>query len=173
MSTAPDTLVVTGPVNQQVSVDSLYITPQGGSQGLLSNFINGGTVVQTIPVGSILQSPTLAGIMLDSVTNNITASTTHSIAGAVALAASVNVISTVANASDAVKLPVATGGIGQAVTVFNNGASACAVYPGESGTVIDSHSAGAAATLTNGHSACFFQNTASTWVSQGSTAAAA
>lgn len=108
------------------------------------------------------------------VNNGITASTTQSLAGAVQLNAGLNNITVCATAGNAVKVPsVNTLNFGQVCTVFNNGASAAAVYPFETATAIDTHGTGASATLGVGHSANFFQNTASTWISQGSTAGAA
>ena len=41
MTAAPDTLVVTGPNNQQVSVDSLLITQTGGTQVALADALTG------------------------------------------------------------------------------------------------------------------------------------
>jgi hypothetical protein len=80
-------------------------------------------------------------------TSGITASTTHTIAGGTPLTSEVNVISTCANAGDAVTLPALT--VGQTVDIFNNGAAAAAVYPATSSYTIDGGSAGASVTLTN------------------------
>jgi hypothetical protein len=163
MPTNPDDLIVSGPAFQQKPITSLEITPPGGTQTTLGNVINGGTVAQTVPTGS-----TLSGLQLFSVATAITASTTQTLAGATPLTAAINIIGTVATAGNAVKLaPVNVNG-GQVQTVMNNGASACAIFPFETATAIDSAGTAASVTLTNGHSANFFQNTASTWVSQGS-----
>jgi hypothetical protein len=165
MAQAPDDIIVTGPAFAQEPADNLLITPPGGTQGKLANFVNGGTIAQT------LLSPLLGGIPQEAVTSGITASTTQTLAGAVPLTTAVNVISTVATANNAVKLaPVSLNtGYCQVQIVINNGASAASIFPYETATAIDSHSTAAAATLTNGHSAFFFQNTPSTWVSIGST----
>jgi hypothetical protein len=116
-----------------------------------------------------------AGIPSDSITNAITASTTQTLAGAVPLTTAINNITVCATAGNAVKLPPVEINTGycQVCTVFNNGASAASIFPYETSTAIDSHGTAAAATLTNGHSANFIQNTGSSWISQGSTAAAA
>jgi hypothetical protein len=164
----PDTLLVTGQVFQQASIGTSLITPPGGTQTTLANLVNGGTVAQTIAAGSTIPSPVVTGLSSVSVTNGITASTTQTLAGAVPLTSAFNVISTVATAANAVKLAPVSVNIGQVQTVMNNGASACAIYPFETATAIDGGSTAASVTLTNGHSANFFQNTASTWVSQGS-----
>lgn len=47
MTAAPDTLLVTGPVNQQVSAADILVTPTGGAQNNLADLVNGGTVGQT------------------------------------------------------------------------------------------------------------------------------
>jgi hypothetical protein len=153
-----------------IAASNLQVTPTGGTTTNLGSVLNGGTIAQSIPAGSTIGAgTTLLGSYLESVTNAITASTTQTLAGAVALTAANNVISTVATAGNAVKLPLAgVANIGQVILVMNNGASACAVFPGETSTAIDSGSTAASVTLTNGHSANFVQNTASTWVSQGS-----
>jgi hypothetical protein len=168
MANAPDSQIVSAPVFQQVSVDALLITPAGGSQTTLANVVNGGTLAQTLAAGSSLTSPVIGGIQSQSVTNGITASTTQTLAGAVPLTSAINVISTVATAANAVKLAPVSVNIGQVQMVMNNGASACAIFPFETATAIDAAGTAASVTLTNGRSANFFQNTASTWVSQGS-----
>jgi hypothetical protein len=60
-------------------------------------------------------------------TTGITASTTQTLAGATQLYADVNVISTCANASDAVKLPDLLPG--QTCVVRNTGAAVLAIWP--------------------------------------------
>jgi len=169
MANAPDTLVLTGPVYQQTALDGLLVTPTGGTQGSLANLINGGTVAQTIAAGSLF-----SGIQLESIANALTASTTQTLAGALPLTASLNVVSTVGTAGDAVKLPpvAINSGYAQVVAIVNNGASALSIFPYESATAIDTHSAAAAGTLTTLHRAFFLQNTASTWVSIASVSAA-
>lgn len=164
----PDTLVETGPVFQQVPIGQMLVTPAGGTQTTLANVINGGTLAQTLAAGSSFSSPVVTGLMSWSVTNGITASTTQTLAGAVPLTAGINIISTVATAANAVKLAPVSVNIGQIQVVMNNGASACAIFPFETATAIDSAGTASSVTLTNGHSANFFQNTGSTWVSQGS-----
>lgn len=153
---APDTILLNA-LFGQVSVDALLITPPGGTQGTLQNFINGGT-----------------GLPSESVTNGITASTTQTLAGALALTSALSVVSTVGTAGDAVKLPpvAINTGFAQFATIINNGASALSIFPNESATAIDSHATAAAATLTAAHRAFFFQNSASTWVSIASVSAA-
>lgn len=174
MATAPDTLVVTGPNFQQIAADAFLITPTGGAQGKLADFVNGGTVAQTIAAGSTLPSPLISGIPSESIANAITASTTQTLAGAVPLTAAFNVVSVVGTANDAVKLPPVTlnAGFAQVVAVVNNGASALAIFATESATAIDTHATATAATLTTLHRAFFIQNTASTWVSIASVSAA-
>lgn len=174
MANANDTLVETGPVFQQVSIGNMLVTPPGGTQTQLQNLINGGTLAQTIAPGSTIQSALAAGIPQDSVTNGITASTTQTLAGALALTTLINVVSTVGTAGDAVKLPPVKLNVGfaQECWVINNGASALSIFPNETATAIDTHATAAAGTLTTLHRATFFQNSASTWVSFASVSAA-
>jgi hypothetical protein len=174
MANAPDTLVETGPVFQQLPIGQMLVTPSGGTQAQLQNLVNGGTLAQTIAAGSTIPSPLITGVASKSVTNGITASVTQTLAGALALTKAVNVVSTVGTAGDAVKLPpVAINvGLAQECWVINNGASALSIFPNETATAIDSHATAAAGTLTAAHRAVFFQNTASTWVSVASVSAA-
>lgn len=170
MANAPDSLVVTGPNYQQTPADLLLVTSTGGAQVTLAQALSqsGQTSTNQILNTPTLASPVVTGLSSQSVTNGITASTTQTLAGAVALTSAVNVISTVATAGNAVKLAPVSVNIGQVQTVMNNGASAAAIFPFETATAIDAAGTAASVTLTNGRSANFFQNTASTWVSQGS-----
>lgn len=67
--------------------------------------------------------------------DNLTASTTHTIAGALALPANFNRITTVANSGDAVKLPL--GFPGMSVEVVNAGANPLQVYGGQSSDLVN------------------------------------
>lgn len=171
---AADSVVFNSQLGPQL-IGNLLVTPPGGSQATLGSLLNGGTLAQTLPAGSIvgagstIQAPVITGLASESIQNAITASTTQSLAGAVPLTAATCIISVCATAGNAVKLAPVSVNLGQVQTVFNNGASAAAIFPFETSTAIDSGSTAASVTLTNGHSASFFQNTASTWVSQGST----
>jgi hypothetical protein len=149
----PDTVLYNNGL-ASIPAAQIQVTPAGGASGSISSFLNGGTA---LPSGTV--------------SNAITCSTTQTLAGALALTAAVNVISTVGTAGDAVKLAPALN-VGQVQVVINNGASACSIFPFETATAIDSHSTAAAATLTNAHRALFYQNTASTWVSFASVSAA-
>ena len=181
---ADDTLVLTGPNFQQLKTDALLITPKGGSQTTLDSVINGGTVAQTITAGSTIgagstittptiSGPTITGVAIESITNAITASTTQTLAGALALTTKWNVVSTVGTALDAVKLPAAgVANVGQVIWAINNGASSLAVWANETASAIDTHATNAPGTLTTLHRAAFLQNTASTWVSVASVSAA-
>jgi hypothetical protein len=89
-------------------------------------------------------SPGLGG---DSVSNGLTASTTQTLVGGLALTSSINRFTTVANANDAATL--AALAVGQHQDVYNAGAHPMSVFPGASGATIDGGSAGAKVTLTN------------------------
>lgn len=75
----------------------------------------------------------------------IVASTTHTLAGATSLTSMINVISTVANVGDALRLPTLMPG--QEVTIYNQGANAASIYPSDGSTAIDGGAAGAAVPL--------------------------
>ena len=83
-----------------------------------------------VNVRSFVDPSDISGVIgdLSSCENNITASTTQSIAGAYQLTKAINRISTSATAGNAVKLPAAKAGT--TVIVFNKAASnAVGVYP--------------------------------------------
>lgn len=63
----------------------------------------------------------------------ITAGTTQTQAGATALTASTNVITTVTTAGDGVSLPNAM--VGDSMNILNLGANACTVYPPTGGRI--------------------------------------
>lgn len=108
-------------------------------------------------------SVTTTGLNTESVTTALTASTTHTIAGATALPSFFNVIGTCASSGDAVKLAALSPG--QAQIVFNSGAAPAGVYPAASGVAIDGGTAGAAVTLTNAKRAIYICVAANTIIS--------
>jgi len=160
MATAPNTLVVTGPNNQQQDASTVLIQPTGGTQASMADILGGKSAVPAINSGTV----TVTSAIGLAVTNSITASVTQTLAGAVALTTPVNVITKVGTAGDAVKL-VAAGTSGTYQVVINQGASACAVFPFEAGTKIDGGSAGASVTLTNAKNATFYNTDATNWIS--------
>lgn len=150
MATTPDSLVVTGPVLQQISLSGLYITPTGGTQNTLANLVNGGTVAQTsgnytIPTLANFSSITPAGSNLATATL-VTALTTQ-----VGAAAS----------TTGIALPLSTGAgvLGSPLLLLNTGTAAIHVY-GSGGDTIDGTAGTTGVTLTNAHR-CFFTATAS------------
>jgi hypothetical protein len=101
--------------------------------------------------------------VVEPVTTGIVAGTTHSLVGATALPSPINVIATVANASDAVALPSVS--VGQRVTVFNAAATnAAAVWPAAAAS-IDGGTAGAAVSLAAGAKATYVYVATNTWYS--------
>jgi len=93
----------------------------------------------------------------------LTASTTQTLVGALALTAQVNILGTVANSGDSVSLLPSAVGTWQ--EVWNQGANPAWVYPHASGDTIDGGGAGAKVVLTNGKRALFRCVVAGTWVS--------
>lgn len=88
-----------------------------------------------------------------TVASGIVASTTHTLAGATALTAQFNYIST-ANSNDAVKIQAAIGGLAPQ-WVFNQTANPVLVFPGLAGDQINGAGAGASKTLAAGAAAQF------------------
>lgn len=117
--------------------------PIGQTTPAAANFTTLGTTGDATVGGGL----GVAGLVAESVQVGITASTTHTIAGGTALTKQVNVVSTCANAGDAVTL--ANLAVGQHQDVYNAGAAAAGVYPAAAGIAIDGGTAGAAVTLTN------------------------
>lgn len=93
-----------------------------------------------------VQVGTTSSFVTETVETGITASTTQTQGGGTPLTEQVNIVSTVANASDAVTL--ASLGVGEHQDVYNAGANAAKVFPA-SGYTIDGGSANASVTLTN------------------------
>lgn len=158
---ADDTLILTGPTFQQQKPANILITPTGGTQGSLADMINGGTVAKNVTAANV----TTTGFNINSITNNITASTTQTLAGAVAINTGVAVVTKVGTAGDAVKLPLVLTPAGNEVWIFNNGASAMSIFPGETLTTIDGGTTAAAVTLTNAKNAVFIQTSGTSWIS--------
>lgn len=102
--------------------------------------------------------------MKASVASGLTASTTQTLAGALALTANINVVATSAASGNAVKLPAMEPG--DSCIVFNDGANPIKVFPSASTIAIDGGTAGAAVTLTNAKRCEFFQLSATVVKSQ-------
>lgn len=144
----PATLVITNagpPVNGAVGTGTAATFAPPGQP--LIDTINGILYTNTGTKASPVWTAGIGGAGgASSVVTGITASTTHTLAGSTKLTAKTNYLSTVANASDAVGLPVMA--VGQSVEVFNDGAHPAAIWPPAT-VAIDNGSVGAAATLTN------------------------
>lgn len=97
------------------------------------------------------------------VTTGLTASTTQTRAGALALTTAINNLATVANSGDAVGLPAAVAGA--FVIVLNGGANPAKVFPLGSADTIDGGSAGASVTLTNAKRCLYLCVAAGVWIS--------
>lgn len=91
-------------------------------------------------------SVTVTGLIAESATNAITASTTQTQVGGTALTTQQNRISVCANSGDAVTLAALTPG--QSQTIYNDGAQPAKVFPA-SGMAIDGGSANASVPLAN------------------------
>ena len=135
--------------------------PTNGTSGTLAGLAEiGSLLIDTTNkvlyqnTGTLL-SPTWLQVFptLRSVLTGLTAGTTQSISGGVALTAAWNVLATVANVGDAATLPALS--VGQEVVVFNRGANPAKIFPNASGIAIDSNGAGSSVTLTNAKSALF------------------
>lgn len=94
-----------------------------------------------------------AAIEQQTVADGLTASTTQTLAGALALTARINRVTTSATSGNAVKLAALSPG--QSQTIYNAAANPIKVFPAASGVAIDGGTAGAAVTLTNALRAVF------------------
>ena len=117
-----------------------------------------GTVGANTPSTGVFTTETVAtltqtGVGVESVANALTASTTQTRVGGLALTKKFNRLTTVTNAADAVTLPALIAG--QSAFVWNDGAHAASVFPNGASDAIDGGSAGAAVTLTNAKHAMF------------------
>ena len=112
-----------------------------------------GTIGGTTPADAKVTTLEISGLVTDGVANGLTASVTQTRAGGLALTKTVNRVTTVANASDAVTLPALAAG--QSCVVYNDGAHPMSVFPNGASDAIDGGSGGAAVTLTNGKRARF------------------
>jgi hypothetical protein len=110
--------------------------------------IDGMAIGKTTPATGAF---TLLGV---SVATGLTASTTQTLAGGLALSKAVNNVSTVANVSDAVTLPALLPG--QSAVVLNSGANPMKVFPNAASVQIDGGTAGAAVTLTNAKRCAYY-----------------
>jgi hypothetical protein len=147
MPNAPDTLVVTGPNFQQLPVGTLEVTPPGGAQGPLSEFLNGGTT-------SIATALTVFSSITPAGTNLATS----------VVVGSLTTLLGTAPSTAGVTLPPSSQVIGYPLLMINNGTAAPHVY-GQGGDTIDTTAGTTGVTLTNGHR-CFFTATAAgTYVS--------
>lgn len=118
----------------------------------------------TTPAAITATTLTHTGFLLRSMTTGLTASTTNTQAGALALTASVNNITTAA-ANTAVRLPNAAPATGTAaeIIVRNGGANAVNVFPATSSS-INALAANAAFSLAAGASARFLQLSATLYI---------
>ena len=143
MTTAPDTLIVTGPNNQQSLADTVLVTPTGGTQGNLADFLNGGTVAAGGTL-TLFGSITPAGSTAATATK-ITSLTTQ--------------LGTAASTTGAV-LPLAASLVGKTrpLLLINDGTAAIHLY----GTIdtIDGTAGATGVTFTNGQR-CFVTPVAS------------
>lgn len=128
-------------------------TPSTGAFTTLST-TGAATLASAVVTGTLQASANVAisGALVQAAAS-ITASTTHSIAGATPLAA-ISLVNA-ANANDAVKLPIATKGLTYCVITVGSTATPN-VYPGQSADTIDGGSAGASVTLLAAHRGAYF-----------------
>ncbi len=134
-------------------------TYTGNFDGIIGATTPAAATVTTLSATSV----TTTGINTESVANALTASTTQTRVGGLALTNRINRLTTVANAGDAVTLPALAAG--QRVIVINAGAHAASVFPNGSSDAIDGGTAGAAVTLTNPNRAEFICIAANTIIS--------
>ncbi len=177
MAAAPNSLVVTGPNNQQVDGSSLLVTPTSGTQTTVADALSGTStlpaVKATTVTGTTVVATTLnagvvnmSGMLNESIANTVTASATQTLAGGTKITTNFAIVTKVATDFDALTLPVVStvSGAAQSVFVMNTAAKKATVFPGEAGTKIDAGSAGAAVTITGASQAMFLQSGTGDWI---------
>ncbi len=131
--------------------------------------LDGNTISSTDTNGSIIIAPNGTGqIDLDKplqfdIDAGLTAGTTQTQAGGLALTADVNEVSTCANADDTVVLPTAVAGM--RITIINNGANRLQIFPASSddlGNGVDT-----AGHLLAGDQVTFISYDATNWITEG------
>jgi hypothetical protein len=105
-------------------------------------------------------SVTIDSLLVQSTTAGITASTTQTQGAATALLENINEIATVANASDAIKMPAAVAGL--RIVIINNGANTVQIFPA-SGDNFSGSAANASVTLASGSNVEFVAYNATVW----------
>lgn len=127
------TTAAAGSFTTIVGTLSTAAQPNITSLGTLAAIVvTGGTINGTViggitPAAATVTTLTLTGLLTRSTTAGITAFAGGGQASATALTTDINEVSTVATAADSVKLPSAAAGY--SVTIINNGANACDVFP--------------------------------------------
>ena len=118
----------------------------GAAVAITGGTIDGAPIGGSTPAAAAVTTLSASGLVKYSAASGLTASTTQTQAGGLALTAQINEVATVANASDAVTLAALTPGQWQ--DIYNDGSHAMKVFPAASGN-IDGAGANAAVTLTN------------------------
>ncbi len=177
MAVAPNSIVVTGPNNQQADASTLLITPTAATQVSIADALSGTSTLSAIKAttvtGTTVAATTLnsgvinmSGMLNESITPGITASATQTLAGGTKITTNFALVTKVATDFDALTLPVVStvSGAAQSVFVMNTAAKKATVFPGEAGTKIDAGSAGAAVTITGASQAMFLQSGTGDWI---------
>lgn len=137
--------------------DAGFDTDPGLAYPTLTNGLKVGDIVFT----NDELNATLAAGDSSGFATGLTASTTQTQGGALALTARYNNVTTVANANDAVVLPAAVAGL--RITIRNSGANTLQVFPATGGT-IDGGSANASVTVLAGVEVIFTATTTTAWL---------
>lgn len=106
-----------------------------------------------------LAGATFTGALRYATAAGLTAGTTQTQGGGLALTADINEISTCATANDTVVLPTAAAG--RCVVVINNGAETCQIFPASGDNL--GQGANTSTTLASGSSATFIAYDATNW----------
>jgi hypothetical protein len=142
-------------VAAQVPVSQFTTTIPASVIGYADTFGRGQKSTQTA-LDYLMSTARVSGNAL-----GLTASTTHTLAGATQLGSGINQFSTVANSGDAATLAGLTS-VGASMELYNDGAHPMAVFPPLSTVAIDGGSAGASVTLTNAKRCKFTLTSATT-----------
>lgn len=151
MSAAPDTIVLTGPVLQQILADNLLVTPTGGSQQTLADALTGGGGVSGPVAATTLTASST--VTLSPASKNVTVSPSGTGTVTISPVGALTINPTAASTINNTSVGVTTAAAGK-FTTFT--ATTSATIAADNGLKLTSQTTDAGAqtaTMTNGPTA--------------------
>jgi hypothetical protein len=132
-----------------------------GTDVLVAATLGSGVTASSLTSVGTLTGLTLSGLIKRDVNAGITAGTTQTQGGGVALTAEVNEVSTVANDDDTVVLPTAVAGL--KIVIINNGANRLKIFPAASDNLGAGSNTALAGGVATGSNITFMAYDATNW----------